>query len=104
MMADGQIAGGTDPYEQTRAVIRVIKEILNGSGFELKDVVRTRLYVTNMSRWEDYARAHSEAFDAIRPASSIVQVTKLVDARLQLEMEVDAVRGCTVSETVKLNY
>jgi enamine deaminase RidA (YjgF/YER057c/UK114 family) len=92
--AGGSVIGIGDPYEQTRYVIGLVKEILAASGFRITDVVRTRLFVTNMAKWDDYARAHREAFETIRPASSIVQVSKLVDPRLLLEMEVDAVRGC----------
>ena len=92
----GQVFGVGDPYEQTKYVIGTVKKILAVSGFTLQDVVRTRLFITAMPRWDDYARAHREAFEAIRPASSIVQVQKLVDPRLMLEMEVDAVRNCSM--------
>jgi enamine deaminase RidA (YjgF/YER057c/UK114 family) len=94
----GMVVGVGDAYQQTRYVIGLVKQILSGAGFKISDVVRTRLFVTNMAKWDDYARAHREAFETIRPASSIVQVSKLVDPRLLLEMEVDAYRGC---ETVK---
>lgn len=93
MNSEGEIIGGNDPYLQTRAVIEVIKQVLQRAGFHLGDVVRTRLFVTNLARWDDYARAHREAFEQVRPASSIVQVARLVDPRLLIEMEVDAVLG-----------
>jgi enamine deaminase RidA (YjgF/YER057c/UK114 family) len=66
--------------------------------------VRTRLFVTNISRWEDYARAHREVFEAIRPASSMVQVVKLVDPRLVVEVEADAIRGVTEVDSASVEY
>lgn len=102
MAANGDVIGNGDAYEQTRYIIKVIKDVLGSEGFYLTDVTRTRLFVTNISKWEEYARAHSEAFDAIRPASSIVQVDRLVDPRLLIEMEVDAVLGCQVTKNAKL--
>ena len=102
MASNGEVIGGSDAYEQTRYVIRVIKDVLSVAEFAITDVVRTRMFVTNLSKWEDYARAHSEAFDGVRPASSIVQVTRLVDPRLLLEMEVEAVKGCELIKSVKL--
>ena len=102
MSAAGEVVGIGDAYEQTRHVIKVIKDILAVENFTLNDVIRTRLFVTNISKWEEYARAHSEAFDNIRPASSIVQVTRLVDPRLLVEMEVDAQTGCTTVKNIRL--
>ncbi len=72
MNKHGEVVGGTSAYEQTRAVISTIRNVLNAAGFQPTDIVRTRMFVTNISHWEEYARAHSEAFDKIRPASSIV--------------------------------
>jgi enamine deaminase RidA (YjgF/YER057c/UK114 family) len=102
MSASGEIIGNNDAYEQTRAVIKVIKEVLSTAGFAMSDIVRTRLFVTNIAKWEEYARAHSEAFDTIRPASSIVQVSRLVDPRLLIEMEVEALRGCKLVKSAKI--
>jgi enamine deaminase RidA (YjgF/YER057c/UK114 family) len=104
MAEKGAIVGVGDPYEQTRYVIGVLKKILSSAGFEPADIVRTRLFVTNLARWDDYARAHSEAFDKIRPASSIVQVSRLVDPRLLVELEADAVLGCKLVKSEKLDY
>ena len=89
----GDVVAAHEPYEQTRFVINRIREILAAAGFTMSDVVRTRLFVTNLSSWEDYAKAHRDAFETIRPASSIVQVARLVDPRLTIEMEVEAVKG-----------
>jgi enamine deaminase RidA (YjgF/YER057c/UK114 family) len=97
--AKGEVVAPNEPYEQTRFVINRIREILSAAGFKISDVVRTRLFVTNLSRWEDYAKAHRDAFETIRPASSIVQVARLVDPRLTIEMEVEAIRGVEVIDS-----
>jgi len=100
---NGEVIGVGDPYAQTRFIIERVRQILGRVDFSLDDVVRTRLFVTQMGRWDEYARAHREAFELIRPASSIVQVTKLVDPRLLIEMEVDAIRGCETAEQIVLD-
>ncbi len=102
MMSNGDIVGTGDCYEQTKHAIKVIKDVLASAGFAMSDVVRTRMSVTNIQEWKEYARAHSEAFDAIRPASSIVQVARLVDPRLLVEIEVDAVRGCHAAGKINI--
>ena len=104
MSPKGEVVAPGEPYEQTKAILSNIRTILSTRGFTLQDVVRTRLFVTNMTRWEDYARAHAEFFEAIRPASSMVQVVKLVDPRLVIEMEVEAVRGAVRVERVGVEY
>lgn len=98
----GEVVFAGDAYEQTKYVLMRIRDILSTAGFDIRDVVRTRLYVTNMARWDEYARAHREVFEAIRPASSIVQVVKLVDPRLVIEMEVEAIRGCRLVESITI--
>ena len=98
----GEVVAVGDAYEQTRFIIQKVRDILALAGLELSDVVRTRLFVTNMAKWDEYARAHREAFENIRPASSIVQVSKLVDPRLTIEMEVEAVGGTTSVENLVL--
>lgn len=100
--ASGEVIGAGDPYEQTKYIISVIRKILAAAEFQITDVVRTRLFVTNIGRWEEYARAHSEVFDNIRPASSIVQVSKLTDPRLMVEMEADAVLGCKLEKSITI--
>lgn len=97
----GDVHAPNEPYEQTRYVINFVKQILTQAGFKMTDIVRTRLYVTNLNYWEDYARAHREAFEMIRPASSIVQVARLTDPRLLIEMEVDAVLGCQAGTSLE---
>jgi enamine deaminase RidA (YjgF/YER057c/UK114 family) len=102
MTSKGEVIAPNDAYEQTRYVLQTVRTILSTAGFRMEDVVRTRLFVTNISYWEDYAEAHREAFEKIRPASSMVQVTKLVDPRLTIEMEIEAVKGGRQAETVAL--
>ena len=98
----GEIIGAGDPYEQTKYIIGRIRKILSVAEFQISDVVRTRLFVTNIGRWEEYARAHSECFDKIRPASSIVQVSKLTDPRLMVEMEAEAILGCKMESAITI--
>lgn len=95
----GDVIGGASAYEQTRYALGVIKNVLLNAGFQTSDVVRTRMFVTNIAVWDEYARAHSEVFDKIRPASSIVQVMKLADPRLLVEIEAEAILGCVSVET-----
>lgn len=104
MTGQGDVIGVGNPYEQTRHVIQNIKKVLAEAGFKLTDVVRTRLFVTDMSRWGEYARAHREAFESIRPASSIVEVSKLADPRLLLEMEVEAIAGCELTDSMTIEF
>lgn len=101
-VASGDIMGGASPYHQTRFALEQIKRIIAEAGFQLSDVVRTRLMVTNMADFGEYARAHHEVFESIRPASSIAQVVRLVDPRLLVEIEVEAVRGVTERSSRRL--
>ena len=95
MWQHGRVVAPGDPYEQTKYVISCIRSVLTARNYKLADIVRTRLFITDMSRWDDYARAHREAFEMIRPASSIVEVRRLVDPRIVIEMEAEAVRGAS---------
>ena len=87
----GNVVGGDDPYEQSRFIYAKIERALRDAGASMKDVVRVRTFVTDISRWEDVARAQGEVFSEIRPAATLVQITALVDPRLLVEIEVDAV-------------
>lgn len=100
----GEVVAPGDAYEQTKSILAAVKAILVSRGFSSQDVVRTRLFVTNISKWEDYARAHREFFETVRPASSMVQVSKLVDPRLVVELEVDAIRGASMQDTAAIEY
>ncbi|WP_183392925.1 RidA family protein [Kineococcus radiotolerans] len=90
---DGAPVGGDDVAEQTREAIRRIEAALAQVGAGLGDVVRTRMFVTDITRWEEVGRAHGEFLADIRPASSMVQVSALIDPRLLVEVEADAVLG-----------
>jgi enamine deaminase RidA (YjgF/YER057c/UK114 family) len=88
---DGAVVGVGDAYEQTRVALQIVGEALAECGAGYADVVRTRLYVTDIGRWEEVGRAHGEVFAEVRPAASMVQVAALIDPDLLVEVEVDAV-------------
>lgn len=88
--ADGTLVGIDDPYRQTRQAISNVEDALEEAGSSLDEVVRTRLYVVDIDDWEEIGRAHREAFDVARPATSMVQVERLVDSEMLVEIEVDA--------------
>lgn len=90
--AQGRLVGKGNFYEQTRFILEKIKSVLDGAGFKLDDVIRTRIYVTDISRWEEVGRAHREFFGPIKPATTMVEVSALISPEFLVEIEVSAVR------------
>lgn len=88
---DGEIVGENDPYAQTHQSIRNIERALAAVGARMQDVVRTRIYVTDISQWEAIGKAHGEAFGQILPATTMVQVAALIDPRMLVEIDADGV-------------
>mgnify|MGYP002777775145 FL=1 len=91
-MGDQGLVGKGNMYEQTRFALQKIEKVLGQAGFSLADVVRTRVFVTDISRWEEAGRAHGEFFGNIKPASSMIEVSRLIDPDFLVEIEATAIK------------
>jgi len=90
---DGELVGSGNAYEQTRCILEKIRKTLNEAGATLEDVVRTRMYVTDIRLWQEVGRAHGEFFANIRPATSMVEVSQLIEPGYLVEIEATALCG-----------
>jgi enamine deaminase RidA (YjgF/YER057c/UK114 family) len=89
--ANNEVVGLNDAYAQTRFIIEKIEAVLKNAGASLSDVVRTRMFVTDISRWEEYGRAHGEFFGTIKPCTSMIEIKGLIDPDYLIEIEATAV-------------
>jgi len=90
---DGTVYGGDDAYLQARRCFEIVEKALEEAGATLGDVVRTRMFVTDIGRWEEFAKAHAEFFGEVRPAATMVEVRRLMSPGMLIEVEADAVIG-----------
>ncbi len=89
--ANNELVGKNDAYAQTRFIIEKIEGVLKRAGASLSDVVRTRMFVTDISRWEEYGRAHGEFFSTIKPCTSMIEIKGLIDPDYLIEIEATAI-------------
>ncbi|WP_299242112.1 RidA family protein [uncultured Aquimarina sp.] len=87
----GTTAPGANEYEQTVAIIKSVKKVLNELNSDLTDVIRTRIYCTDISKWEEIGKAHGEYFGKIKPVTAMVEVSKLIDPNILVEIEFSAI-------------
>lgn len=88
---NSNLVGGNNAYEQTKFIIQKIEAVLQKAGASLNDVVRTRMFVTDISRWEEYGKAHGEFFKSIKPCTTMVEVSKLISPEYLIEIEATAI-------------
>ena len=97
----GNLVGADDAYLQTRYIIQKIERILLTLGLSLKHVIRTRIYVTDIDEWESIGRAHGDFFKEIKPATSMIEISKLIDPKMKVEIEMSAINESNVSNEFK---
>lgn len=88
---DGKLVGENNPYEQTVCILEIIEESLKKAGAQLSDVVRTRMFVTDIGQWQLIGKAHGEFFGDIKPATSMIEVSRLISPEYLLEIEATAI-------------
>jgi enamine deaminase RidA (YjgF/YER057c/UK114 family) len=88
---DGEVVGVGDAYKQTQFILQTIEGALQGLGAKMSDVIRTRMFVTDISKWEEIGKAHGEFFREIQPVASMIEVKGLIDPDLLVEIEVEAI-------------
>lgn len=88
---NNNLIGGNDAYEQTKFIIQKIEKVLQKASSSLKDVVRTRMFVTDISRWEEYGKAHGEFFKDIKPCTTMLEISKLIAPEYLIEIEATAI-------------
>lgn len=88
---EGQLLGGDDPYLQTKYALDKIKATLESAGATIEDVVRTRMFVTNIDDWEAIGKAHQEVFGSVKPCTTMVEVSRLIDEKYLIEIEATAI-------------
>lgn len=98
---NNNLVGGDSAYAQTAFIIQKIETVLKQCGVSLNDVVRTRMFVTDISRWEEYGRAHGEFFKTIRPCTTMVEVSKLIAPEYLIEIEATAVINSEIDLNIK---
>ncbi|OBZ11152.1 MULTISPECIES: RidA family protein [Bacillales] len=89
-MKDGEVVGIGNPYEQTKYILQTIEKALNELGADMSHVLRTRMFVTDISKWEEIGKAHGEFFKQIQPVATMVEVKALIDPLMLVEIEVEA--------------
>lgn len=88
---DGKVIGPNDPYAQTKFIYERIRSVLGNAGARMEDVVRVRMFVTDITQWQEYGRAHAEFFKNIKPCNTMVEVSALIEPEYMIEIEASAV-------------
>ena len=90
---NGELVGKGDFYKQTQFILQKVKGVIEKAGFSIEDVVRTRIFVTDISQWEAVGKAHQEVFGTIKPATTMVQINALISPEYLVEIEVSVIRS-----------